>query len=91
MKKDHRKKLRNAAKVFLLIYFSDGKERNPSNFDEEILGRFDILSVVYGDIPQWNNTPFFYALGKLVDENKIKHRQDSDGCHWYKLNKEIKQ
>jgi hypothetical protein len=78
------KELINAAKVFMLSYMSDGKTRVPSDFDWDILGDSEIM--VFG-MPRWNGTPFFYALGELVEEGKIIHEELKDGTQTYKINK----
>ena len=40
--------LTQAAKDFLLVYFSDGQEHSPSDFDNDILGGVDIEGVFRG-------------------------------------------
>lgn len=77
-------RLINAAKVFMLEYMSDGKTRIPSDFDWDILGDSEMM--VFG-MPRWNATPFFYALGELVDEGKIIHKERRDGIQTYKIKK----
>ena len=69
------------AKEFMKIYFSDGKERKPSDFDEDIIGGTDV-SFMLGR-PKWNNTPFFFALGELIDKGVIKFKQLEDGQYVY--------
>ena len=51
-------------KKFMIEYMSDGETRRPSDFDWDILGASDFY--VMG-LPRWNATPFFYALGELVE------------------------
>ena len=82
MIQDYQKHLHEAAKQFLLVYFSDGKERMPSDFDEEIIRGLDIT---FMNGPRWNNTPFFFALASLIDEGKIQYWQCNEGLHHYKL------
>lgn len=72
------------AKKFMIEYMSDGKTRKPSDFDWDILG--DSEFYVMG-IPRWNATPFFYALGELVEEGIVKHKTLKDGTHTYKIKK----
>lgn len=78
-----KRELIEAAKVFMLSYLSDGQTRVPSNFDLDILGDSEIM--VFG-LPRWNGTPFFYALGELVDEGKVIHEELKDGTQTYKIN-----
>lgn len=90
IKKIYKKNLHEAAKSFLLVLFSDGKERKPGDFDEEILGGIDIhfaASVMNNMIavPRWNKTIFFEALGDLVEEGKIKYWKNKKGIHHYKI------
>jgi hypothetical protein len=77
-------RLINAAKVFMIEYMSDGKTRKPSDFDWDILGSSEIM--VFG-LPRWNATPFFYALGELVDEGKVIHKELKSGIQTYKIRK----
>ncbi len=78
-------KLHEAAKQFLLVYFSDGRERVPSDFDDEIIGGMDFDIFTLGK-PRWNRTPFLKALGDLVDEGKIKYwMTEEDGFHHYQM------
>lgn len=69
------------AKEFMKAYFSDGKERKPSDFDNDIIGGMD-ASFMFG-IPKWNNTPFFLALGELIEEGVVKFKQLEDGQYVY--------
>jgi hypothetical protein len=78
------KKLIEAAKKFMMSYMSDGKTRKPSDFDWDILGDSEIM--VFG-MPRWNATPFFYALGELVEDGKVIHKELKDGTQTYKINK----
>lgn len=77
-------RLIDAAKVFMIEYMSDGKTRKPSDFDWDILGSSEIM--VFG-MPRWNATPFFYALGELVDEGKVIHKELKSGIQTYKIQK----
>lgn len=72
------------AKKFMLEYMSDGKTRKPSDFDWDILGESDFYVI---GMPRWNATPFFYALGELVEEGKIIHKTKKDGIQTYKIKK----
>ena len=81
-------KVHNAAKLFLLEYMSDGKEKKPSDFDQDIIGGIEILSVTtIFNKPRWNRTPFCDALGALIVEGKIEYRIDNEGAYCYKLTK----
>ena len=75
------------AKKFLLEYMSDGEIKTPSDFDWDILGQFD-LDYMYTGIPKWNLTPFFLALGELVKEGKVIHKELESGIQTYKINKQ---
>lgn len=82
------KNLIKAAKDFLIIYFTDGKERTPENFDEDILGGLDINFGVGTNPhrkPRWNQTPFFKALGELVAEGIVKYKIEENGRYVYWL------
>jgi hypothetical protein len=41
--------------------------------------------MVFG-MPRWNDTPFFYALGELVEEGKVIHEELKNGDQTYKIN-----
>lgn len=83
-------KLIEAAKNFLLVYFGDGEEKSPSDFDRDILGGTDILFVSNMSFrPRWNNTPFFEALSDLVEEDKIHYRKDGDTGYIYWMSKNV--
>lgn len=69
------------AKEFMKSYFSDGKEKRPSDFDKDIIGGLD-TGFMFG-LPKWNNTPFCKALGELVDEGVIHFKQLEDGQYVY--------
>jgi hypothetical protein len=78
-----KRELIDAAKVFMLSYLSDGKIRKPFDFDWDILGSSEFM--VFG-MPRWNGTPFFYALGELVEEGKVIHEELKNGDQTYKIN-----
>jgi hypothetical protein len=78
-----KRELIEAAKVFMMSYLSDGKTRKPSDFDWDILGDSEFM--VFG-MPRWNATPFFYALGELVEEGKVIHKELKNGDQTYKIN-----
>ena len=69
------------AKEFMKAYFSDGKEKRPSDFDEDIIGGMD-TNFLFGR-PKWNNTPFFLALGELIEEGVVRFKQLEDGQYVY--------
>jgi hypothetical protein len=69
------------AKEFMKAYFLDGKEKTPSDFDEDIIGGLD-FDVLFKR-PKWNNTPFFYALTELVEDGTVKFKQLEDGTCVY--------
>lgn len=73
------------AKIFLLEYMSDGEIKTPSDFDWDILGQVD-YDYMYTGIPKWNLTPFFVALGELVKEGKVIHKELESGIQTYKIN-----
>ena len=77
--------LTQAAKQFLLTYFSDMEEHTPTNMEDDILGGLDVTFIFNGR-PRWNRTPFFDALTELVDDNIVSFRQGDDGGYLYKLN-----
>lgn len=80
------------AQAWLLEYFSDGRTYKPSDFDEDFLGK---VGATYTDMSKgvvgfseyaWNRTPFFAALGDLVDSGKVIYWIDYDeGSHNYKI------
>jgi hypothetical protein len=76
------KRLIEPAKIFMMSYLSDGQTRKPSDFDWDILGDSEIM--IFG-MPRWNATPFFYALGELVEEGKVIHKELKDGTQTYKI------
>ena len=80
--------LTQAAKDFLLVYFSDGQEHSPSDFDNDILGGVDIEGVFRGRF-RWNSTPFFNALGELVEEENVLFKLTENG-YVYWINKQEK-
>lgn len=70
------------AKEFMKAYLSDGKKRTPSDFDMDIIGGMD-SSLLFNREPKWNNTPFYFALGELIDEDVVKFKQLEDGLCVY--------
>ena len=75
----------NLAKKWMIEYLGDGKVRMPSDFDEDFMGGVDIMGCT-GIVPmKWNGTPFFYALGELVNSGEVEYWQDESGYHCYKL------
>jgi hypothetical protein len=70
------------AKEFLKAYFSDGKERRPSDFDDDIMGGLD-TRFLYDRPPRWNESPFCPALGELVEEGVIMFKTTEDGQYVY--------
>lgn len=77
--------LLQAAKEFLLAYFSDGEIRQPEHFDRDILGADSLPAVIEmlrGEKPAWNKTIFCAALGELVEEKKIAAWENESGWHY---------
>lgn len=79
------KRLMGAAVMFMHVYLSDGKIRQPVDFDRELLG-LDIVPafvvLMAGGQPAWNKTIFCDALGELVEEGKVKAWKDDEGWHY---------
>ena len=71
-------RLLQPAKEFLKEYFSDGVKRSPSDLEDDILGGMDINFLLLGR-PRWHKTPFFEALGELVEEGIVHFSQQADG------------
>jgi hypothetical protein len=71
-----------AAKAFMLAYLSDGTRKQPSDFDRDIINSDGEVDFLFSE-PNWNGTPFFYALGDLVKEGKVKFEKDEKGEYWY--------
>lgn len=80
-------KLIDYAKEFLLKYFSDYKEKTSNNIEDDIIGG-DTEFIERGYL-RWNKTPFFFALEKLIKENKIKYYIDKNSNKIYFLNKRV--
>lgn len=78
-------KIKEAAKHFMLAYLSDGVRKQPSDFDRDIINDDGDIDFLFGE-PNWNGTPFYYALGDLVKEDKIKFEKDDKGEYWYWIN-----
>jgi len=75
------------AKNWLVDYFSDGETRQPSDFDEDFLGGLDVHGTVLTQFTgyplfSWDKTPFFEALGELVEEGNISHWIEGE-AHFY--------
>jgi hypothetical protein len=76
------------AKEFMKSYFADGKEKTPSDFDQDILGGVDI-DIMFGHPPKWNRTPFFDALTELVEDGEVKFKVNDNGaCIYWMESKE---
>lgn len=69
------------AKAFLKEYFSDGVERKPLDFCNEILGGVDGGSQY--SFPTWNCTPFYDALGELIYDGTILFKISDSGEYIY--------
>lgn len=78
-----RRRLLDAAKVFLLECLSDKQIYTPCDFDKNILGlegyKEGLKIIIEFKAPIWNGTIFCKALGELVDENKIEAWRDDEG------------
>lgn len=69
---------------FMRAYLSDGRIRQPSDFDGEILGRaYDASDLMLMRAPAWNATVFCKALGQLVDAGEVRAWQNDDGEWFY--------
>lgn len=85
------KRLLGAAKMFMLVYLSDGLVRQPVDFDKEILGdevEVAVMVLLRGHEPAWNKTIFADALGELVEEGTINAWEDEHGWHYQYIVKE---
>lgn len=82
--------LMEIAKKFMLEYLKSGIKQ-PGNFDEIIgcntLTGFDLGTLLSegGIAFTWNQTIFCTALGKLVDEGKVKFWQEDPKGYFYEL------
>lgn len=63
-------------KEIIMDYLSDGKIRQPSDFDRDVTGVRVNPFMMYSDP---SDTPFGHALRALIDEKKVKAWYDDDG------------
>ena len=69
------------AKTFMYLYLNEQKSIN--HFNAEILGmnKFDLTIKHFDEV--WAQTPFCWALRILIEERRVKSRQDETGLWWY--------
>jgi len=76
------------AKKMVLEYFEDGEIKQPFDFDIDFLGTIDIRGIFNIQKLMWEETPFFYALGELIKQKKIKTWQENKQ-YYYQINNTI--
>lgn len=77
MSDNNKPRMQTLAEKWLEEYFSDGVARRPGDMEDDFTGQWSLA------LENWRTTPFFKALGTLVDEGKIHFGRDEKGVVWY--------
>jgi hypothetical protein len=73
------------AEKCLLEYFAQFGPKRPGDLEDDFCGEpgmFEMMSNFQG---RWRSSPFYPALGRLVDKQQVQYRQDETGGIWYSL------
>lgn len=80
----------NLAEKWLLEYFTTFGDRRPGDLEDDFCGgRCTFVLALIGQPSAWSNTPFFPALGRLVDKGFVRCYTAEDGDIFYSLNIQV--
>lgn len=77
MSDNNKPRMQKLAEKWLEEYFSDGVARRPGDMEDDFTGQWSLT------LENWRTTPFFKALGCLIDGGKIHFGRDENGVVWY--------
>lgn len=73
------------AKKWLLEYFADGSAKRPGDLEDDFCGEPGIGEMLVSMQGRWRESPFYPALGHLVNDGKIVFEVANDGDVFYAL------
>lgn len=73
------------AEECLSKYFKQFGAKRPGDLEDDFCGEpgiFEMMSNIQG---RWRSSPFYPALGRLVDKQLLQYHQDEAGDVWYSI------
>ena len=77
------KEMVDFAEECLLKYFEIFGEKRPGDLEDDFCGYPGDLECRMNPQGRWRDTPFYPALGRLVDKGTVSFEIDDDGDIWY--------
>ncbi len=73
------------AQEVLILYFKKFGAKMTWQLEDDFCGTPPLFEMMLSMLGSWRRTPFFKALGILVDSGKVKYWLDSEQNVWYDL------
>lgn len=73
------------AEECLLKYFERFGPKHPGDLEDDFCGEPGLYECMTNLQGRWRSSPFYPALGRLVDKQQVQYRQDETGDIWYSL------
>lgn len=74
----------NLAEQMIVQLISESGPKRPGDLEDCLCGGQNLASWL-SPLENWRNSPFYPALARLVDSDKVKYWIDNDGIVWYGL------
>lgn len=71
------------AEKWLLEYFAAFGPRRPGDLEDDFCGEPGIYEVMTNMQGRWRDSPFYPALGRLIDKGLLRWWQDVENDVWY--------
>jgi hypothetical protein len=73
-----------AAELDVLGYLLTHGEQRPGDLEDHFCGEPTDIEVMCDMLGRWFRSPYFPALGRLVDRGEVTWRCDESGDVWYR-------
>ena len=78
-----------AAEDDLLLYFTEHGRQCMGAIEDRFCGEPSSLEILTDTLGRWYGSPYFPALGRLVDRGEVMWVRDGAGNVWYGLRKKL--
>ena len=81
----HSNEMVELAEQMLIQYFSEFGSKRPGDLEDDLCGGAGFEGIFDTPLGNWRKSPFYPALGRLVDKEKVKYWTDENHIVWYAL------
>ncbi len=80
------KEMVDFAEKCLLWYFKIFGKKRPGDLEDDFCGEPETAEFLLNPQGRWRSSPFYPALGRLVDKGLVTYCLDDDMDFWYSIN-----